>query len=298
MAKLHELYPNDVDGTAFYALSLLAASPPNDTSLTSENRALALLTPVFAQYPDHPGLVHYIIHACDTPSLAPRGLKAAEHYGEIAASAPHAVHMPSHIFARLGMWKQDIDSNLGSVAASEAAEANHQSGAFDQLHADDFLLYAYLQSGQETNAKALVEKTAALLTRFESMPHMSTHGMDGMFAAYRNEFPAIYYLEMRDWKCGREPGTGYRFKARGAACDVLDAHDRRGTFTRGQSGAGQLREVQSLAPEISKGKDAYMSIRTFSQIERAKWRHGQPSRRVSREKRSNRCGRAPIYRTR
>jgi tetratricopeptide (TPR) repeat protein len=164
---------------------------------------------LFAKHPDHPGLVHYIIHACDTPSLAPQGLAAAERYGQIAPSAPHAVHMPGHIFARLGMWQQDIDVNLLSVAASEAAEKNHQSGAFDQLHADDFLLYAYLQSGQDANAKAIVDKTAALLTRFESM-HMAMHGMDGMFARYRGEFPTIYYLEMRDWKSAAtlEPPPG------------------------------------------------------------------------------------------
>ena len=164
MERLYSHYPKDVDAAAFYALSLLAAAPPNDTTLANNRKAVALLNPLFDQYPDHPGLAHYIIHACDTPSLAPQGLHAAERYGAIAPSAPHAVHMPGHIFARLGMWKQDIESNLGSVAASEAAEARHQSGAFDQLHADDFLLYAYLQSGQDANAKAVVDKTAALLT--------------------------------------------------------------------------------------------------------------------------------------
>ena len=177
MAKLYNHYPNDVDAGAFYALSLLASAAPDDTSLTNARNALTVLNPLFAKNPDHPGVVHYIIHACDTPSLAPQGLAAAERYGAIAPSAPHAVHMPGHIFARLGMWQQDIDSNLASVAASEHAEARHQSGAFDQLHADDFLLYAYLQSGQDAKAKGIVDKTAALITRSRHAAHGdSWHG--------------------------------------------------------------------------------------------------------------------------
>jgi len=152
MAKLYSDHPRDTDAGAFYALSLLAAEAPNDTSLAQEHKAMAVLNPLFAKYPDHPGVVHYIIHACDTPSLAQDGLAAARHYGEIAASAPHAVHMPGHIFARLGMWQADIESNLASVAASKAAEERHQSGAMDQFHSDDFLLYAFLQTGQDARS--------------------------------------------------------------------------------------------------------------------------------------------------
>jgi hypothetical protein len=118
MADLYTRYPDDVDAGAFYALSLLAAEKPGDTSLTAEHSALAVLNPLFAKHPDHPGVVHYIIHACDTPSLASQGLAAAQHYGEIAPSGAHAVHMPGHIFARLGMWQEDIRANLASVAAS------------------------------------------------------------------------------------------------------------------------------------------------------------------------------------
>src|SRR6202789_1954506 len=128
MGKLHQDYPKDTDAGAFYALALLASVAPNDDSLALNRKAMAVLTPLFAQYPDHPGVVHYIIHACDTPALAPDGLVADKHYGEIAASAPHAVHMPGHIFARLGMWQEDIDANAASVKASQAAEEHHQSG--------------------------------------------------------------------------------------------------------------------------------------------------------------------------
>src|SRR3984957_4876474 len=175
MGNLYSHYPHDTDAGAFYALSLLAAEAPTDTSLAQEHKAMAVLNPLFARYPDHPGVVHYIIHACDTPSLAPDGLAAARHYGEIAASGPHAVHMPGHIFARLGMWQADIDSNAASVAASNAAEARHENGAMDQFHSDDFLVYAYLQSGQEGQARAVAKNSAAALDHFAAMTAMTEH---------------------------------------------------------------------------------------------------------------------------
>ncbi len=212
MAGVYRLYPQDVDAGAFYALSLLAAQAPDDTSLAQEHKALAVLSPLSARYPDHPGVVHYIIHACDTPSLASDGLAAAERYGGIAPSGAHAVHMPGHIFARLGMWQADIDANLASVAASQAAQARGESDGMDQLHSDDFLLYAYLQSGQEGRAKSLVGETAALLAHFEAMPEMTSHFMQAMFPYYRSKLPAFYDLEMRDWKSAAalEPVAGAR----------------------------------------------------------------------------------------
>ena len=132
-------FPGDVDAGAFYALSLLAAKPPDDTSLMQEHKAMAVLAPLFAKYPDNPGVVHYIIHACDNPAMAADGLAAANHYGEIAQSGPHAFHMPGHIYARLGMWPQDIASQLGSITASQVADARGESGIMDEPHSYDFL---------------------------------------------------------------------------------------------------------------------------------------------------------------
>ncbi|HEX3914026.1 MAG TPA: hypothetical protein VHW71_10995 [Steroidobacteraceae bacterium] len=200
MNKLYADNPADADAGAFYALALLASQAPDDDSLALNHKAMAILTPLFAKYPDHPGVVHYIIHACDTPSLAKDGLPAARHYGEIAASAPHAVHMPGHIFARLGMWQEDIEANVASVAASHAAEARHQSGAMDQFHSDDFLVYAYLQSGQEARAKAVLDESAAAIAHFETMPGMIESYMVGMFPYYRTKLPIFYHLELRDWQ--------------------------------------------------------------------------------------------------
>ena len=154
MNALHQEFPEDVEGAAFDALSMLASVAPDDTSLTHEHQALAILVPLFAAHPEHPGLAHYIIHTCDTPALAPDGLGAAREYAKIAPSSPHALHMPGHIFARLGMWQEDIDSNLASVAASEKAEAAGQPGSAHQMHADEFLIYAYLQVGQDEKAKS------------------------------------------------------------------------------------------------------------------------------------------------
>jgi tetratricopeptide (TPR) repeat protein len=268
MSKLYAHYPHDTDAGAFYALSLLAEEAPNDTSLTQEHKAMAVLNPLFAQYPDHPGVVHYIIHACDTPSLAPQGLAAARHYGEIAASAPHAVHMPGHIFARLGMWKDDIDANRASVAASQAAEARHQSGAMDQFHSDDFLLYAYLQSGQDASAKVTVAESAASLTRFETMGDMGEHYMEGMFPYYRTKLPVFFDLEMRDWTSAAalEPVAAARpetqtltYWARAVAA---------GHLHQPQQARADLTAYDSLMEKVKRGRHAYYADSTGAQIER------------------------------
>src|SRR5437868_1964969 len=169
MLALHQAYPADVEASAFYALSLLADVGPDDTSLVKERKALGVLVPLFEKNPGHPGLAHYIIHTCDTPKLAQQGLPAAEKYALIASSSPHALHMPGHIFARLGMWPEDIDSNLASVAASEKAEAAGIPGTHHRYHAEEFLLYAYLQTGQDGKAKQLLDRVNPLADRLDAM---------------------------------------------------------------------------------------------------------------------------------
>jgi tetratricopeptide (TPR) repeat protein len=268
MAKLYQDYPRDTDAGAFYALSLLAAQPPNEASVTLNQKAMAVLSPLFVKYPDHPGVVHYIIHACDTPSLAPDGLAAAKHYGDIAASAPHAVHMPGHIFARLGMWQEDIDSNVGSVAASHAAEARKQSGAMDQFHSDDFLLYAYLQSGQDAKAKAVLNDSAAAIAHFETMADMGENYMTGMFPYYRTKLPIFFDLEMRDWNAaaaleaiaGAPPETQtLTFWARTVAA---------GHLRQPRQARDNLVAYDALNEKIKKGRHAYFADSTGARIER------------------------------
>ena len=268
MGTLHRHYPHDIDAAAFYALSLLAAEAPGDTSLAQEHKAMAVLGPLFPEHRDHPGVVHYIIHACDTPSLAQDGLAAAQHYGNIAASAPHAVHMPGHIFARLGMWQADIDSNEASVRASHVAEAQHRSGAMDQFHSDEFLLYAYLQSGQDARAQAVLGDAAAALTHLESMPAMGDRYMTGMFPYYRTKLPIFFDLEMRDWKSAAvlEPIVGappetqlLTYWARVVAAGHLRQAE--------QARAG-LDGYEALMDQVKKGRHAYYADSIGVQIQR------------------------------
>ena len=194
MKKVYEAYPDDHEAAVFYALSLLASEPHDDETFANRKRAAAILEKLFAVEPDHPGVAHYLIHSYDKPRLAELGLPAARRYAQIAPAAPHALHMPSHIFARVGLWQDDINSNLASIAATRKTAAMHMGGEGHQFHAMDFLLYAYLQSGREADAAKLIDEVKA-------MPKMkSMYGTD--FDPETNaltKFPAIYDLELRHW---------------------------------------------------------------------------------------------------
>jgi len=194
MQKVYEQNPDDHEAAAFYALSLLASDEGKDPNFTADKKAAAVLGKLFATEPDHPGVAHYLIHAYDKPQLAELGLPAARRYAQIAPAAPHALHMPSHIFARVGMWQEDINSNLASVAATRKMSAMHMGGEGHQFHAMNFLFYAYLQSGRDADARALIEEVKA-------MP--SSHDMYGLgfdpHAAALAHFTALYPLEMRHW---------------------------------------------------------------------------------------------------
>jgi tetratricopeptide (TPR) repeat protein len=269
MGALYAHYPQDVDAGAFYALALLAAVGPNDMSLTHEHTAMSVLVPLWQKYPDNPGLVHYIIHACDTPSMAPDGLAAARHYGEIAASGPHAVHMPGHIFARLGMWQEDIDSNLASVAASEAAEKHGENGWMDQFHSDDFLVYAYLQSGQEARAREIAAASQRALDHHDAMPGMTTDPqMTAMFPYYRVKLPLFIALETRDWKAlqtfqpikGAAPETQTQVYWARAIAD--------GQLHQAQAAQNDLAAFDALIGALKKGDHAYYAEGNGVQIRR------------------------------
>jgi len=197
MNALHAHFPGDVEAAAFDSLSILASTPVDDTSLTHEHQALAILIPLFAAHPEHPGLAHYIIHTCDTPALAPEGLSAAREYAKIAPSSPHALHMPGHIFARLGMWPEDIDSNLASVTASEKAEAAGQPGSAHQVHAEAFLIYAYLQVGDDARAETLTAHMRSVSQHVTAMPGMDDMKDRGPW--FDNEVHTVYAAEMHDW---------------------------------------------------------------------------------------------------
>jgi len=195
MGRLYQQNPKDLEAGAFYALSLLAAESPSDTSLSAEKKAVAILNPLFQQEPNHPGLAHYIIHSCDRPQLASLGLDAARRYAGIASSSAHAVHMPSHIFARLGLWQEDIEANLKSVALTEQSSHMYMHG--HELHAMHFLLYAYLQTGQDDKARQILEQSKQALANMPAMGNDA--GMLEYFGYAAAHFPAIYDLELHHW---------------------------------------------------------------------------------------------------
>lgn len=157
MSDLAAQNPNDVEAQVFYALALLANAPPTDKTHAKQKQALAILEPLDRALPDHPGIPHYLIHACDNAELASEGLPAARAYAKIAPSAPHALHMPSHIFTQLGLWDDSIASNLAAQAA-----AQQQGDTGEMLHAMDYLVYAYLQSGRDKEADQVIHQLADL----------------------------------------------------------------------------------------------------------------------------------------
>ncbi len=195
MKKVYETYPDDHEAAAFYALSLLASEPKKDPTFANRKQAAAILEKLFAIEPDHPGVAHYLIHSYDKPQLAQLGLPAARRYAQIAPASPHALHMPSHIFARVGLWQDDINSNLASIAATRKTAAMHMGGEGHQFHAMDFLFYAYMQSGRDADAKALIEEIRAMPNKKDDMygkgydPHAATLA----------HLTALYPIEMHDW---------------------------------------------------------------------------------------------------
>lgn len=191
MAALANSNPHDLEAQVFYALALLAADPPGDIRLVNPKKAVAILEPLFRTHPNHPGIAHYIIHACDNPRMAREGLSAARHYAQIAPQVPHALHMPAHIFVRLGLWQDDIDSNLASKAVSEAAGL-HQ-GAEHRLHAMEFLEYAYLQTGRFDEAKAIIAEAGTV------QPTDVDHRYPDMWASVQARYPALLAIETANW---------------------------------------------------------------------------------------------------
>src|SRR5246127_5920095 len=188
-----ERNPHDHEAAIFYALSLLASGPDRDPNLTNVKAAVAILNKLYDEQPNHPGIAHYIIHSCDNPAMASLALPAARKYAGIAPSSPHAVHMPSHIFARLGLWQDDINSNLAAIRVADAM-AEHHHVMHHKVHSMDFLEYAYLQIGDDANAKATMEQIEAI--RVEQMdPEFENY-----LLALQAEGPAKYALERRQWK--------------------------------------------------------------------------------------------------
>jgi len=187
MERVYTRYPDDREAAAFYSLALLGtvAASPVDKSLARQKKAGEIAEKVFAAEPNHPGAAHYIIHAYDYPPLAAKALPAARAYAKIAPDAPHALHMPSHIFTRLGLWQESIESNLASARAAQKVGM-----AGEQLHASDYLEYAYLQTGQDEQAKKVLDQMTANKAGIPSY-------FAGVYATAT--MPARYVIETRRW---------------------------------------------------------------------------------------------------
>ena len=168
--------PDDIDSGAFYALSLLATAPKKDKEFTNQKKAGLILEDLLKLAPEHPGLFHYMIHAYDNPLLAPRAVSIARGYDKLAPNVPHALHMPSHIFVRLGYWQDAIDWNIRSANAAE--EQSKDFMILHYVHAVDYLVYAYLQKGQYALAKDLVTKVNSIKNHQDSFA--SAYGIAGV----------------------------------------------------------------------------------------------------------------------
>jgi tetratricopeptide (TPR) repeat protein len=188
MQRLYRAHPEDNEAGELYALSLVSLAQMGVEDLANRRKAIAILEPILEKYPQNPGAAHYLIHASDVRELAPEGLAAARAYARIAPNSAHALHMPSHIFRRLGMWKETIAGNLASAAAAAEASRAHHGQADYQFHAMDFLDYAYLQTGQETKARGLV-------VELRNVPQAG----EADIIDAQNRFRARNALELHQW---------------------------------------------------------------------------------------------------
>ncbi|MBT8085144.1 MAG: hypothetical protein HKN35_02215 [Woeseia sp.] len=192
MKALADKYPDDSEARIYYALSMDQNHLPTDKTYAKLLAAAAILEEEFETQPDHPGIAHYIIHSYDVPILAARGVDAARRYAGIAPDAPHALHMPSHTFTRIGAWQESIETNLASAAA-----ARKDNAAPEELHALDYQVYAYLQTGQDAAAKRVLDETPAITDRIETSSSNAAPSPAGYFAAAA--IAARYALERNAW---------------------------------------------------------------------------------------------------
>src|SRR5712671_6886353 len=195
MRQLRDKYPDDFEVQTFYAFAVLATgyATPNDTSLSKQLEAAGILEKLWKQNANHPGVVHYLIHSYDYPQLAERGLTAAKTYDSIAPWVPHALHMPSHIFTRLGMWDESIAANRASAEASRAYSAMRHRDATEaeELHALDYMAYSYLQEAQDAEAKKIVELAAKVRKTNPALEFSAAYALAAI--------PTRYAFERNDW---------------------------------------------------------------------------------------------------
>jgi hypothetical protein len=241
MEALAQRYPQDDEAQIYYALALDVAASPADKTYANQLKAAAILEGIFKRQPQHPGVAHYLIHSYDYPPIAEKGLDAATRYSKIAPSAPHAQHMPSHIFTRVGYWKDSIAANQASVSAAKA-----EKGYGDQLHGQDYMVYAYLQLGRDKEARAVVDEMT------------STSAPDVAGASFaRAASPARYVVERGDWSAAAElPVRPTKFPHVAAITHFARAL---GEARTGKPEAAQadIAALAELRDKLREAKDAY-----------------------------------------
>ncbi|HLW54084.1 MAG TPA: hypothetical protein VKW06_14700 [Candidatus Angelobacter sp.] len=255
MALVAQHNPDDVEAQVFYALTLLATLDPQDKTHANQKKAAAILEPLYKKYPQHPGLSHYLIHAYDNAELASRGLSEAREYSQIAPSAPHALHMPSHIFTRLGMWSDSVRSNQAARVAA------HQQGDLgEELHTMDYQVYALLQEGRDTDAAAVLHD----LEQMDKGP-----GTEFKVAYASTAMPVRYAVERKQWNdathCVAPSGAPPHVAALAAWSRAL------GQARNGNTAAAtaEMQSIQHLADQLSAAGNQYWAGQVRIQAEEA-----------------------------
>src|SRR5574338_37732 len=253
MARVASENPDDMEATIFYALAITQDAPLTDKTYANQLKAGAMLEPLFAKHPDHPGLAHYIIHAYDFPPLAPKAVAAARAYAKIAPSAPHALHMPSHTFTRLGYWQDSIDTNTASYESAMKVASYSEA-----LHAMDYQMYAYLQTAQDAAARGVLERMPAVAGKLT--PDAVTGAAPSAAGYYaRAAIPARYTLERGAWaEAAALPVTS----SPTLYADAITRFARAiGAARSGhaEQAAGDIERLAAIRDALGKAGDAYWS---------------------------------------
>jgi len=252
MEQMTQRYPDDFEAWAYYALTLQASAPKTDRSYADQLKSAAILEKLFKQNPQHPGVSHYLIHAYDYPPLADKGIDAARRYAGIAPAAPHARHMPSHIYSMVGLWEESIASNRSALQVQK-----------DYYHAMDFMVYAHLQLAQDAKAKALMDEIYKIGR--DDLLNKDNIGTLGAYTALA-VIPARYVLERADWKGA---ATLPAVPTKRLVADSLIRLTRGLGMARSGDVTGAKREteaLQGIQKALLKAKDAYWAARSQEQI--------------------------------
>ena len=245
MEKLAQRYPKDDEAQIHYALALNTSASPADKTFANQLKGAAILEPLVKRLPQHPGVAHYLIHLYDYPAIAEKGLAAARRYAKIAPDAPHALHMPSHIFTRVGYWSDSIASNAKAFRVAKEAKDFH-----DQLHAMDYLIYAHLQLGQERRARAVLDEMTTVSGYTETF-------LPGPYAIAAS--PARFAIERADWKAAArlevKPNPLPQVQAVSHYARALGAARSGDTA----SAKADIAKLEGLATALRDKKDAYWS---------------------------------------